>query len=53
LFLATEECAHKLFSRWLASRMHKPKEVLGDETQGEVQVEEAVGREEGSPTPDN
>ena len=27
LFLATEECAHKLYSRWLASRMHKPQEV--------------------------
>jgi hypothetical protein len=48
LFLATEECAHKLYSRWLASRMHKPQEVGGNETEGEIQVEEAVGREDGS-----
>ena len=52
LFLATEECAHKLYSRWLASRMHKPQEVKdfeyrevgGNENPSEVQVVEAVGR---------
>lgn len=56
LFLATEECAHKLYSRWLASRMHKPQypfgesgfeiktEGEGNENQGEVQAGEAVGR---------
>ena len=27
LFLATEECCHKVYSRWLASRMHKPQET--------------------------
>ena len=59
LFLATEECAHKLYSRWLASRTHKPQnpeyrfgesgfeiktEGEGNENQGEVQAGEAVGR---------
>ena len=48
LFLATEECAHKLYSRWLASRMHKPpqkgEEELGNENPSEVQAGEAVGR---------
>ena len=27
LFLAGEDCAHKLYSRWLASRVHKPVEI--------------------------
>ena len=47
LFLATEECAHKLYSRWLASRIHK--EVLGNENQDEVQVGKEDGRQEGPP----
>lgn len=48
LFLATEECCHKLYSRWLANRVHKPQDVVkpfvyqevgGNENQSEVQVE--------------
>ena len=47
VFLAGEDCAHKLYSQWLAARMHKPQEVkteeLGNEIEGEVQAEEPVG----------
>jgi hypothetical protein len=48
LFLAGEDCAHKLYSQWLASRVHKSQEVLGNEAQDEVQAEKAVGWQEGS-----
>lgn len=26
LFLAGEDCAHKIYSQWLAGRMHKPQD---------------------------
>jgi hypothetical protein len=52
LFLATEECAHKMYSRWLETRMHKPpqkdEEELGNENPSEVQTEQA-GRQEAAP----
>lgn len=44
LFLATEECAHKLYSRWLASRMHKPAEGKEYAVQNEI-PEAENGRE--------
>ena len=52
LFLAGEDCAHKLYSQWLSGRLHKPQEGLGNENQTEVQAENEVGRQEGS-TPAN
>jgi hypothetical protein len=48
LFLATEECAHKLYSRWLASRMHKPQEVNDFEREevGENATENTISKVE-------